>query len=298
MKKNNYWQEREKNHALSKRQTDLERQREIERMYKQSIDNIENEIHRLYSRYGAVEGLSMQEAIKRIERADMDYLSRKAERYVKDKDFSPQANREMKLYNLSMQINRLEYLKELIRLEVIALYDLEQHYFISKLNEDALDEYIRQMAITGHHVPTNKLDIHSLVNQSFKGATFSERIWGIQQKQLINTLENELIRGVSQGVNPKELARNLRKVIESDVANSERLLRTESARVMTEVQKDMHIRNGYELYEYIAEPTACELCAELDGEIFIVKEMEIGINAPPIHPNCRCSTAAHYEDKK
>lgn len=297
MKKNNYWQEREKKHALSKRQTDLERQREIERMYKQSIDNIENEIHRLYSRYGAVKGLSMQEAIKRVERADMDYLTRKAERYVKEKNFSPQANREMKLYNLSMQINRLEYLKELIRLEVIALYDLEQHFFMSKLNEDALEEYKRQMTITGHHVPTNKLDVHSIVNQPFKGATFSERIWGIQQKQLINTLENELIRGVSQGVNPKELARNLRKVIESDVANSERLLRTESARVMTEVQKDMHIRNGYELYEYIAEPTACEFCAELDGEIFLVKEMEIGINAPPIHPNCRCSTAAHYEDK-
>lgn len=295
--KSNYWQEREKNHALNKRQTDLERQREIERMYKQSIDNIENEIHRLYSRYASSQGLTMQDAIKQVSKSDMDYLSRKAERYVKDKDFSPQANREMKRYNVTMQINRLEYLKELMRLEIVALYDLEQHYFLSKLNQDALEEYKRQMAITGHFVPTNKLDIHSLVNQSFKGATFSERIWGMQQKQLINTLENELIRGVSQGVNPKELARNLRKVIESDVANSERLLRTESSRVMTEVQKDMHIRNGYEYYEYIAEPTACPVCAELDGEIFRVDEMEIGVNAAPIHPNCRCSTAAHYHEK-
>src|SRR5699024_10666833 len=184
-----------------------------------------------------------------------------------------------------------------IRLEVIALYDLEQHYFISKLNEDALEEYKRQMAITGHHVPTNKLDVHSLVNQSFKGPTFSERIWGIQQKQLMYSLENELIRGLSQAVNHKQLARNLRIVIESDVANTDRISKTERVIVMTEVQKDMHIRNGYELYEYIAEPTACELCAKLDGEVFLVKEMEIGINAPPIHPNCRCSTAAHYEDE-
>lgn len=297
MKKNNYWQKREREHALNFRQTDLERQRDIERMYRQAIDNIENEIHRLYSRYASSQGLNMQDAIQQVSKSDMDYLSRKAERYVRERNFSEQANREMKRYNVTMQINRLEYLKELMRLEIVALYDLEQHYFLSKLNQDALEEYKRQMAITGNMVPLDKLDIHSIVNQSFKGATFSERIWGFQQKELINVLEKELIRGVSQGINPRELARNLRQVIQSDVKNSERLLRTESSRVMTEVQRDMHKRNGYDMYEFIAEPTACEVCAELDGQVFLVDEMEIGVNAAPIHPNCRCSTSAHFKDE-
>jgi len=39
----------------------------------------------------------------------------------------------------------------------------------------------------------------------------------------------------------------------------------------------------------------CERCAALDGKHFKVSEMEIGKNAPPLHPNCRCSTAP-YED--
>jgi hypothetical protein len=39
----------------------------------------------------------------------------------------------------------------------------------------------------------------------------------------------------------------------------------------------------------------CERCAGLDGKRFKVSEMEIGKNAPPLHPNCRCSIAP-YED--
>jgi NAD+--asparagine ADP-ribosyltransferase len=39
----------------------------------------------------------------------------------------------------------------------------------------------------------------------------------------------------------------------------------------------------------------CEHCAGLDGKRFKVSEMEIGKNAPPLHPNCRCSIAP-YDD--
>jgi hypothetical protein len=39
----------------------------------------------------------------------------------------------------------------------------------------------------------------------------------------------------------------------------------------------------------------CEHCSDLDGKHFKVSEMEIGKNAPPLHPNCRCSIAP-YED--
>jgi hypothetical protein len=39
----------------------------------------------------------------------------------------------------------------------------------------------------------------------------------------------------------------------------------------------------------------CEHCSDLNGKHFKVSEMEIGKNAPPLHPNCRCSIAP-YED--
>ena len=59
-------------------------------------------------------------------------------------------------------------------------------------------------------------------------------------------------------------------------------------------QKDSLESQDYEEYEYIAEPSACKICAPFDGKIFKVSEMESGRNCAPMHPFCRCSVAAHY----
>ena len=40
----------------------------------------------------------------------------------------------------------------------------------------------------------------------------------------------------------------------------------------------------------------CPICAALDGKHFDVDKMMPGENAPPMHPNCRCSTAAWEDD--
>ena len=72
---------------------------------------------------------------------------------------------------------------------------------------------------------------------------------------------------------------------------AERLARTESSRIQTEVQKQSFEDNDITEYEMIAEPSACSLCSALDGKVFLVANMVIGKNSSPLHPNCRCSEA-------
>ena len=50
----------------------------------------------------------LAEAKRRVSKLDIAAYQRKAKRYVADKDFSKQANEEMRLYNLTMKVNRLE----------------------------------------------------------------------------------------------------------------------------------------------------------------------------------------------
>lgn len=87
----------------------------------------------------------------------------------------------------------------------------------------------------------------------------------------------------------------MEKKFTASVANSERLLRTEMARVQQDVFQDSMEQAEFDSYEFIAEPDACPICSALDGEIFKLKDAEIGINAYPIHPNCRCSQAAAFD---
>ncbi len=71
------------------------------------------------TRFSDSQGISINEARKRIEKADIEDYKYLAKTYVKDKDFSQKANREMKLYNITMRLNRLEMLNQMVRLHII-----------------------------------------------------------------------------------------------------------------------------------------------------------------------------------
>ena len=62
-------------------------------------------------------------------------------------------------------------------------------------------------------------------------------------------------------------------------------------------QRDSMKRNGFEEYEYLANSGCCEICGKLNGKHFLVSELKIGVNAPPMHDGCSCSIAA-YSDRK
>ena len=82
------------------------------------LDAAQKEIDAFYGRYADKEQITLAEAKRRVSKLDIAAYQRKAKRYVADKDFSKQANEEMRLYNLTMKVNRLEMLKANIGLEL------------------------------------------------------------------------------------------------------------------------------------------------------------------------------------
>lgn len=260
------------------------------------IDEIEKEINGFYGKYARKEGITIAEARKRAAKADIEALGRKAARYVKDKDFSDQANEEMRLYNMTMKVNRLELLKAQIGLEMVAGFDELQKYYDKVLTDRTISEFERQAGILGKTIQNNAKAANAIVNASFHNATYSDRIW-MYQDMLKNDLSSLLQTGLIQGQNPRRLATHLRKRFGVSQSNAERLMITELARVQTEAQKQSFERNGFEEYTFLALGTACPICRALDGKHFKIKKMMPGENAPPIHPRCRCSISA-YEDSE
>lgn len=242
------------------------------------------------------EGITMAEAKKRAAKLDIEAYGRKAAKYVKEKNFSKQANEEMRLYNLTMKVNRLELLKAQIGLEMVAGFDELQKYYGEKLTDRTIVEFERQAGILGKTIQNNAKAANAIVNASFHNATFSDRIW-MYQDMLKNELNSLLQTGLIQGQHPRKLAAHLRKRFGVSQGNAERLMITEMARVQTEAQKQSFERNGFEEYTFLALGTACPTCMALDGKHFKVAKMMPGTNAPPVHPRCRCSVAA-YEDSE
>lgn len=293
-----YWKKRETEAKKHNIQDEEEYNRQIQEIYENMMDEINKEINGFYARYAKKEKITMAEAKRRADQLDIKAYERKAKKYVATKDFSDQANEEMRIYNLTMKVNRLELLKANIGLEMVSGFDEMQKYFDKKLSERTIEEFRRQAGILGASVMENGKMVHAIVNASFQNATYSERIWGYQG-MLKAEIQGLLVSGLIGGKNPKVLARHLKKRFGVSRSNAERLMITELARVQTEAQKQSFARNGFEEYEYVAcsKTDVCSICQALDGKHFKIEDMMPGTNAPPMHPRCHCSVAA-YEDSE
>lgn len=298
-----YWAKREEEALKHYIKDEAEYDKEIDRIYKSMLDSVQNEINAFYGRYADKEDITIAEAKKRVSKADIEAYERKAKRYVRDKDFSAEANEEMRLYNLMMKVNRLEMLKANIGLELIAGHDELQKFMGKILQGRTEEELARQAGILGKTIKNNAQLAHSIVNASFHNAKYSDRIW-LYQDLLRQDLDKLLQTGLIQGKNPRALARELKAKFGASTYNAERLMRTELARVQTDAQKKSFERNGFDKYIFIVNASCCDICHEVAKRktkhgvgVYLVSEMMPGDNAPPVHPHCRCSTAA-YEDSK
>lgn len=292
-----YWKQREEENLKKNLKTEEEYIKAVHGCYDYMMDQIQKEINGFYAKYAKAEKITLAEAKKRVSKLDIEAYARKAKKYVKDKDFSDEANAEMRLYNATMKINRLELLKANIGLELVAGFDELQKYYEEVLTERTLEEFERQAGILGKTVLNNEKAAHAVVNASFANAKFSDRIW-MYQDMMKAELSKLLQEGLIQGRNPRQLAKHLTKLFGVSKSNAERLMRTELARVQTEAQKQSFDRNGYTQYEFIALGSACDVCRALDGKHFDVDKMMPGENAPPMHPHCRCSVCAYMGEKE
>lgn len=319
----NYWKDREDEALKHYLKDEKAYDKRLLEIYTNMLDACENEINAFYGKYARTEKITLAEAKRRVSKLDMAAYERKAKRYVEDaiKDraanggktnfkgyyFSEKANEEMRLYNATMRINRYEMLKANIGLEMVKGHAEIETFMEGILEQRAQDEFKRMAGVLGESVKNNAKAAHAIVNASFHNATFSDRIW-MYQDIMKADLDKLLQQGLIQGKSPKVLARELRKYYIGDeklkngkngaIYNTERLMRTELARVQIEAQRQSLERNGADYYEFIVNSGCCSICEATKGKdvghgkgIFPLKDMNIGENAPPMHPNCRCSVA-------
>lgn len=290
-----YWREREEEQRKHNIKDEQEFRKELEKMYRATLKEVNDQIYAFYAKYASQNAITMAEAKRRADKLDIEAYAEKAKRYVKEKNFSEQANKEMRIYNLTMKANRLELLKAEIGLELCANADEVDDFMREELEGRTLNEIERQAGVLGKSVQNNRKFALSLVNASFHNATFSDRIWA-NQALLRNELSNILTTALIQGRNPRYFISQVRKRFDVSTNNAYRLLVTELARVQTSAQMESFKRNGFDQYTFLALGTACEICRKIDGKHFDVDKANAGINMPPMHPNCRCSTSAYMDD--
>jgi SPP1 gp7 family putative phage head morphogenesis protein len=290
-----YWIKRERDNIKREQMKDEEVSRKLKEIIDHALREVEKEINAFYSRYAEKNTISLAEARKRVSEFDVQSFERTAARYVREKDFSPKANKELYTYNTKMRVNRQELLMMYLNAHIVSMTNEQERTFQEYLEQAGISEVLRQAGILGVNMAITTPTLKSIVGASFYGAKWSSRIWG-DMKALREELDGIINNAIVRGVHPNRYFRKIRDRFDVSSFEAKRLLITETARVQVEAQKLSYqvVNNDEEAeYEYVAvmDGKTTKKCKLLNKKKFKVKEMKPGINAPPMHPFCRSSTA-------
>jgi phage putative head morphogenesis protein, SPP1 gp7 family len=130
------------------------------------------------------------------------------------------------------------------------------------------------------------------------GRTFSDRIWS-DKTRLINTMQTGLIQSVMDGGKSSgELIKQIAEIEGRSLGEAARVVRTETAWIASLANQEGFIELGAEKYQILAtlDIKTSEVCQDMDGRIFDMKDYEVGDTAPPFHPNCRTQAIPYFDD--
>lgn len=140
-------------------------------------------------------------------------------------------------------------------------------------------------------------EIRRLRTFKWSGDNYSGRIWD-NTGELARQLKNEFLVSLMTGRSNRDVINLISERFNAGRNNARRLVRTESAFFHNEMEALSYEEADIEQYRFIAvlDKRTSEICREHDNKIYKVSERKTGVNYPPLHPWCRSTTVAHFDD--
>ena len=276
----------------------------IIKAYERSIENINNDIRNIFKTY-VVNGIPEKEAVGLLNAAERDKTYRELLSLYQN-TANPQAKAEIanriNAQAYGARISRLEGVKARIytRLAEAANYSerTQQTLYTNTLQSSYYTNIYNiakgiNAGIDFTVLPKNAIE--RVLNEPWFGGNYSSRIWK-HNDEFVKTLQETLESGIMEGHSVNRMAEQMLDFINDGVnsirMNTERLVRSETAHFMNQGQLAAYEEIGIEKYQFVAalSERTCDICGNLDSEMFDVAAAIEGENYPPMHANCRCTT--------
>ena len=312
-KTNSYWVKRFEALENMSNEYAQETYASVEKSFNKAQRKIQAEIDVWYNRIAVNNNISLKDAKKLLNDKELKEFKWDVNEYInygKQNALNEQWMKELENASAKYHISRLEALK------VRTQHELERAFG----NElDDIDKMARRVYTEDYYhsayeiqkgfnigfnigeIDDKKLD--KLINKPWAadGKNFSNRIWQ-SKTSMINDLHNELVRTCILGKSPDDAIKKMTKYVDKKFNNAKlqagRLIMTEQAFFSSAAQKDCFNELDVERYEVVAtlDSHTSEICQNLDGQVFPMKDFQPGVTAPPFHVWCRSTTVPYFED--
>lgn len=307
MNSRDYWAKRFSQLELSQLEKGAAYYYELERQYQIAAQRVQKEIESWYARYTKYNSVSYPEAKRILSTKELEEFRWTVQEYVKaGESLDPKWKDQLERASTKWHVSRLEALKLQMQQQVEALYGYEL---------DGLDELTRKIYTEGYtrsayeihkglgvgrnlaQLDENKVGKVLSKPWAADGSNFSSRVWR-DRSLLVNELHTGLTQSLIRGESPDKLIGEIAKKFKVSQGRARTLVMTESAFFASASQKDCWKELGVERYQVVEtlDGHTCGCCGELDGKVFKLSEFQVGMTAPPFHPNCRGCTCPYFDD--
>lgn len=292
-----YWRGRAIELAEKQKREDEDLCLRFHREYERILHELDKEISIFYARYAANESVSLADARKLLRDAELEDFRMSLDEF-RDKALAGGFDKELEEVYLRSRISRLQALQTQVELRMMELFQSQRDVLRDHLQDRYTDTYYRtvyavsqQMDVVSAFARIDPETIEKILAVPWVGSEFSSRIWTDKDKltrELMQTLSRGFVRGDSLDRMTREFAQRM-GVSESRAAT---LIHTESAHMAAEATMKGYRETGVKSYRFEAalDLKTCAVCGALDQREFPLAEHETGINYPPLHPRCRCTT--------
>lgn len=299
-----YWQQR----ALERIEKHFDNAeklgKELKKAYEKALKEIQKEVSFFYAKYSKNNNVSYKDALLQLNKSEYKEFKKSIEDYINNiKDSA--ILKELNALSSRSRISRLDGLMSNIQEILGQLYEEQQIRLEDFLADTYKNNYYQSIYEVqkgiGIGVTFSKIDetaIKEILSYPWSGQQFSERIWENRSK-LVRVLKQELTQGFIQGKSVQKIASSINKQMDSGYKNALRLARTETNFIANESTRQGYIAsNVVEQYEYLAtlDNRTSEVCQSLDGRVFNLKDAQVGVNYPTLHPNCRSTVVVYFDD--
>lgn len=305
-----YWKKRFEALEAASNKYGIETYRKIEPAFDSAFRQIESEITLWYERLAKNNGVTMQEARQWLNANELKEFQWDVQEYIKygrENAINQQWIKELENASAKYHISRLEALKVRTQQAVEVAFGNE----LDEVNEMArkviTETYYHSIfeVQKGFNIGWNvgQIDERKLEKFIFKpwaadGKHFSERIWN-SRAQLLSELHNQLTRTCILGKPPDDAIKAISKKFNTSKNQAGRLVMTEQAYFHSVAQQEAFKELDVEEFEVVAtlDNLTSEICQEMDGKHFPMKDYEPGVTALPFHPWCRSTTVPYFDDE-
>lgn len=306
MKNEKYWKKRQEE-KLSSILNDAQVASEyVSDIYSKASLYTQSKINGIFEKYRDGHGLSNADAKEMLDSliSDRDYnqikrilennpKTKQRKELLKKLDTPPYQYRIKRLENMQSQLDKL--MNEVYKVEKDVSTDC---YINSAFNAYYRNVYNLQKGMKVAY-QFDMLDpelIDSMLKSRWSGKNYSNRIWD-NTNALDESLKDEMLMGVLTNKTEKEMADTIMNKFAVGAYQARRLIQTESAAMTAFADQQAFKDAGIEKEMFIAvhDSRTSQICQHHDRSIVEIAKAKVGVNVPPLHPNCRSHMIPYIE---